>query len=369
MIVIDGLECQEVPHKDKGKQPEDATARDLLKLWGLSIGLVAVTFVLYSLLLIIPSIPSRWATGPGSFAVNEGGRMCFAPNSTWLALRSQPVVSIEDAVSLGGMSVKSRLTFGDGQLQSIWKPQLKIRPGRRSSPFNAVIAFHLDCLMGFQRTVPAASLALDWQAFHASVSEVAQARLVGSTSLKRWEKSGHIFGVAQQFYRPAVHMNFLVFGTTQTLQFLGIEETVERWLGASDFTARERGQRDMFDFLLGNWDRSHNRFYAVDPATGRSSYVFLDNDNFLLSTTAKTALSDGLQCRFFREDVQRLAELTSRGLSRLVEQSLEQEDLFPAGLSGKRKSPVKFLDLRASYFLDHVARCIDDFGEHAVLGP
>lgn len=368
-MFVDGYEEHVVPRGSAQETAADASCGDLLRLWGLSLGVIFATVVLFSLSHIVPSIPARGATGPTTFAVNPGGSMCFSNDSDWAALRRSPVSLIEDAVSLGGMSAKSMLTHGtDGSLRSIWKPQLKIKAGSRSSPFNAVILFHLDCLLGLQRAIPAVSMAVDWKGLQDSLSEVAQERMVGRGNWKRWRSTGQVFGAAQLYYEPAVHMNFIVTATSGALSYLGLEESVERLLGAGDYTARERGQRDMVDFLLGNWDRAHNRFYAVDPTTGRSSYVFLDYDNLMLSTTAKTAMRDKLKCQYFRRDVQRLAELTNRGLARLVEDSLEREDHFPAGLSGKRKSPVRFLDLRAAYFLDHVARCIEDYGERFVLG-
>lgn len=368
-MFVDGYEEHVLSRRSAATEAADASGGDLLRLWGASLGLIFGTFLLFSLAHIVPSVPARGATGRTTFAVNPGGSQCFAIDSDWAALRRTPVTLIEDAVSLGGMSTKSMLSHGsNGSLRSIWKPQLKIKPGSRSSPFNAVILFHLDCLLGLQRSIPAASLALDWVDLQASLSDVAQERMAGRGNWKRWKSTGQVFGAAQLFYEPAVHMNFIVTAVSGALSFLGLEDSFEKVLGASDCTARERGQRDMVDFLLGNWDRAHNRFYAVDPSTGRSSYVFLDYDNLLLSTTAKTAMREKLQCRFFRRDVQRLAELTNRGLARLLEDSLEREDLFPAGLSGKRKSPVRFLDLRASYFLDHVSRCIEDFGEKFVLG-
>lgn len=321
-------------------------------------------YTTYSLRISIPNEPKPGTTQ--TLFYNEGGENCFAYNSTWnkLQYKEKHVQNIHDIFELGGATIKVKLEFDDGK-EAIWKPQLRKSKGHVDSAFFEVIYFHLDCLLGLRRTPPAASFILETERFRDS--------LVGQSVVLLRERmwylnmqNGYTPGVAQDFIYGMYHLNLLVekFGQyiIRLFDFFHITRLV---LGISDYSLREYSQREMIDYLLANWDISHNQFYAIDPVAGNTVLVYLDHNHLRL--TKKRAF--GLKiCKFWYHNVERLISLMNDNLELTLRQSLQRERIFEFGTEGKFEKPLKNINKRAKEYMDHVSGCIETYGFEYVFG-
>lgn len=388
-----GVVARSVPHQhplqgDRAVHKDEPPAHrgqrpNVLLLWGIAIGLILATTVIFVGADVLRGVPCRGTGGNRPrIPVNEGGPLCFGGSSSWTMLRDSRLQSIKDAVHMGGMSAKSYIALeaaDSTHVRAVWKPQLDIVNGHKSSPFNAVIAFHLDCLLGLQRVPPAAAIAVSTEALEASLSPVALRRYEDrAANWEDWRARGEVYGTAQSFVDGVVHKESYVRDIEQFFQYFGLETLYLRLIGFGDTAKREAAERDMFDFLLANWDRDHNQFFiAGKTPIARSGsvadvtttqLVFLDYDHLRFSSNAPDVLSGKLPCQFYRESVEKLSELHAQGLSRLLMESLQRERLWETGLAGQRSAPVDFIDIRATRFLDHVHQCVEEHGDAYVFG-
>ena len=317
--------------------------------------------------------PSSSTNKPPTFYFNEGGKKCFSNTSIWQELKNsqENVNSIEDFFQMGGATAKSLLSFDNLEYKAIWKPQLKEGGGHKDSSFFEVVYFHLDCLLNLRKTPPAVSFSVQFSPLYYSLSEASinfyEDR---KTDWQNLRKNNIVPGVAQFFVNNLKHENVLVEKFGKKIRrffnyFFGIGNFIT---GRNDFALREYSQRDMIDYIAGNWDRGHNRFYTIDPITHDTVLVYIDHNHFKLDKKQTPFSLEKINCKFWYHDIFRIKKLLKIGIENLLRKSLKKEELIELGLDGRFDNPLKRIDHRANDFLEYVDHCVDQFGFEDVFG-
>ncbi|KAL6048466.1 hypothetical protein QOT17_021020 [Balamuthia mandrillaris] len=282
--------------------------------------LAVFIFCSYSASSYFSSIPSRRTRAPVYF--NEGGEQCFSNTSVWYRIANAPIVHVEDGNYLGGATPKFLLHMGtlapqahasshhpnETPFRALYKPQFRRLAGLtkdfKEKAINEVLAFHVDCAMGFRKTPP-----VTLKAVEASLIREASTPKTKSMLKARGlqlQEEGSLPGVAQFMAEGIVHYsppqiylsNWLVYLCRHVFPLGACESTT---------SLREYGDRDVFDFIIGNWDRPNNQFYTIEPISRETSLVFLDHNHLRSSEPAWSFRESSIsQCKFFKKTYEML---------------------------------------------------------------
>ena len=330
-----------------------------------------LSFTIYGVLQIRSSIPSRGHTTQYISEINEGGDFCFAPNSMWYKLKNSKTISAKDGLWMGGTDPKLIIMYEDTknneQIKSIWKPQLPISEKHRASAQNEVLYFHIDCLLQIKKTPPAITTPITFTLLQSSITKNSEQIYISerNATWDDWKKTNFVVGTSQYFYPKVTTINPLTQSFVRFFKNLGIYEYIYSFLGASSATVREISQRDMLDFICGNWDRAHNQFYIYDSFRNSGEIIFLDHNHLRLNKQGRDPFSLSL-CKFWKSSVDRLQFLVDKNLTQLALDSLHKYEEYYI-YDDDLDVPIRFLQTRAETFLNHVDNCISEYGEDYVF--
>ena len=177
--------------------------------------------------------------------------------------------------------------------------------------------------------------------------------------------------MAQVYVEGVHHVDILVeysmLVVKKIASFFNID--IESILGATDVTTREYAQRDMVDFVLGNWDRLHNQFYVEEPNDRGemvTKLIYLDHNHLKISYVLSAFKLT--HCKFWYSTVERLKDLHQKGIYYALNESLEREELKEVSLMGGLQAPLLYANRRAFIFLNHVDKCVEEHGFESVFG-
>lgn len=270
-------------------------------------------------------------------------------DGAWLArLASAPVV--EAKPNHGGATITIRFRFADGQ-RAVFKPEQTHSAGNYRAE---IAAYHLDRLLGFDRTAAVAgrSVGLEWlrQSLAASGADAAW--------LARFDKEVRVHDGRVAGAVIAWHAGRLVpvdppQGWTTSVPD-ALQARVPEW---SDMV--------VFDFLIDNTDRGSGGNVLSLGKGGK--LIFLDNAAGFADARMKAGWSLGKMiaplCRFRRATAAALRATPDLGAR--LEASLARDPLAPVLAKGHFAA----LDARVQKLLAHVDACIAEHGESAVLIP
>ena len=280
---------------------------------------------------------------------------------------------IEDALLLGGTDPKSLLRsklLPDHRF--IWKPQLPIQGKHYASAQNEVLIYHLDCLLGLKRTPAAAIYDIEFNHLRDSLGRLSRKRYEerssDSTFWDHWMNQGYVRGTAQFFWEDSNHLDifteyYIKYTTKFTQKYLGFSFKffLFHLFGGTSTGIREYSQRDMLDYISGNWDRSHNQFYTHDVA-GSSELIYLDHNHLSTNRGCKEIFL--LQhCKFWEDSVEKLRSFVEKGnLTSSLLKTINTYDPEMRFNNEKIAAPLNCLQRRSELFLSFVAKCVAKHG-------
>ena len=317
------------------------------------------------------SIPAKGYHTRTSLEVNPGGSKCFDGSSWHYKLRRLQVSKVKDALELGGTDPKS-LIFTDQYPNDkfIWKPQLPISKGHFASAQNEVFVFHVDCLLELKRTPPATLYQLDFNRLQLSLGSSSKSIYEERAAdlWDSWRNQAYIEGTVQYFWEGVHHIDrktevFLKILSRRTgIVGIKIKNFLFYLFGGTSTGIREYSQRDMLDYITGNWDRSHNQFYTHDHTRGTAEIIYLDHNH--LSTNKKCKeVFQLVYCKFWESSIDRLRDQVQNGnLTTTVTNSLNKYEPEFRTDHPKLIAPLKCLQARAEKFLEYVDKCVEKHG-------
>jgi len=336
-----------------------------------------VSFGLFFWAQFLISVPSRYQTQPPVFDINEGREQCFAANSSWARLKQSKVKEIHDAFHLGGTDPKNILlqqnSDGD-EFKSLWKPYLPRIGKHKANVLHEILVFHVDCLLGLKRTPPAAMLSLDPTPLTKSLSIVSKELYEERISKDVWDlwfNEGTVQGVTQKFVEDLHHIDWFGEKMIKILKKISFPFNAWDWahyfIGGGSATIREYSQKDMLDFICGNWDRMHNQFTMFFPERQSYELVYLDHNH--LKNTKENAF-DLKYCKFWRDSIDNLLKVAYSEDGTLIMATSIRYSLKYAEPDfdyGVKYPPLLFMNYRVRKFLTHVESCVEKYGESYVF--
>eukprot|EP01095_Lingulamoeba_sp_RSL-Kostka_P008372 TRINITY_DN2781_c0_g1_i1.p1 TRINITY_DN2781_c0_g1~~TRINITY_DN2781_c0_g1_i1.p1 ORF type:complete len:460 (-),score=55.86 TRINITY_DN2781_c0_g1_i1:192-1571(-) len=418
--------------------------------------IIMMVICCYYLIVWNNNLPSKNYKERPNVYFNEGNGYCFDNRSIWYQLRYQKkeIIDIKDAIEKGGASPKSILTFKETLIdnedyyrshidpmnnkivtdglflsktssslfnQAIFKPQITNYKDHLSSSFNEVIAFHFDCLINLRKTPPSTGYFIDLNMLYKSLS-VKSKKKYKERGVKwdNFKTTSQMPGMLQLYYPNVVDQNIFVQWINKHLRMFfkwfhlskQVNYVLYNYL-LSDVTIREYSQRDILDYILGNYDRNHNEFFVVDDKAEEedSKYknekhlILLDHNNLKRDIFGDKPFELSI-CKYYFEDVYRLISYSNHYIpyfvllpeyfDKVTELNLESQyqlyynlnydnsknlkaslldslrsyeldSLFSLGTHGDLFNVFKFLNKRLDEFLIHIDRCVVDYGFHYVF--
>ena len=349
--------------------------RNWLRIIMILFIVLCLSYSSYFLLEIRDKIPSRNQTKPPQLFINEGEYKCFGKDSMWFSLQHSTAHIEEDALYMGGTDPKHIIVhnssfiapiWNTNQLRAMWKPQLPIFGRHKASAQNEVLFFHLDCVLNLRRTPPATIFPLDPEELERSLTDSSIALYTErNTSWEHWKLEGNAWGTSQIFWPKVKTENPVAHLGSKILKTVGLYNLVASILGSNGITEREFSQKDMIDFIAGNWDRGHNQFFVFDSLRESNEIIYLDHNHLRTNKEGPNPFTL-TSCKYYKDNVLRLQQLTSNNLTKIVQDSIiEHEPHFV--WDSNIIAPVEFLQKRALIFLEHVNDCVTEYGEKYVF--
>jgi hypothetical protein len=314
----------------------------------------------------------------------------LAANAVFEKNQSNMAITISTS---GGCESKLEVKFGSSEF--IFKPshgsltadkgKFEFRPSkggivylRKHHPpkiLNELLAFTVDQILGLDRTPPV---------FPFEVSNnLIQQQVLLSTRAKTHQQYP-LMDCNMDFSVAAVwlHHHDAVVGTLQyklphveklskPLEFIRsfIGSSTATWFSSRSFVERERSTRTLFDYLIGNWDRSNNDFvHSHQPDHGHPRVLVYIDQNALSAREVPFALEEPLmppQCRFYWGPVQELRDHVD--FKEIVLERMLQNDLVSSWVDDlvfqtAQLVLLRNMNIRRQVLLDRVDRCIDLYG-------
>ena len=228
---------------------------------------------------------------------------------------------------------------------------------------NELIAYTVDNLLELYRVPPVIAFAIETAKLrHAMTSYLGshpwECSMDFSVADASWLRNEtHVLGTLQLKIPRVTQLS-----TLQTLWYRYLSSSGSSTSTTTDILSeRERNTRTLFDYMIGNWDRGNNNNFVY----ASKMLVYIDQNAL---REREVPFDPQLSCRFYHRMYQRLVALRNR-TKVAVSDRMDRDELLDRWKSvlPKTLGPLRFINSRTGFVLDHIDSCIHRFGDAYVF--